>query len=89
MDKYTINFECNRNHEIYNARYFTFKVYESKVLHNRSVVVLYNIGGHRILMLSIGLYHEEIKKEGTSQFLLDLVSPADMQFSCQSYLSVQ
>jgi hypothetical protein len=90
MDKCTINSECNRNHEIYNARYFTFKVYESKVLHNRSpVIVLYKIGGHVIFIISIGLYHEEIKKEGTSQFLLDLVNPADMHFSCQSDLSVQ
>jgi hypothetical protein len=51
--------------------------------------VLYKIGGHIIFILSIGLYHEEIKKEGTSQFLLDLVNPADMHFSCQSDLSVQ
>jgi hypothetical protein len=87
MDKCAINFECNRNHEIYNARYFMFKVYES--LHNRPpVIALYNIGGHKILLLSIGLYHEEIEKEGTSQFLLDLVNPADMQLSCQSGLSV-
>lgn len=64
-------------------------MYESKVMYTKSpATVLYKIGGHRIFILSTGLYHEKIKKQGTRQFLLDLVNPADMHFSCQSDLSV-